>query len=227
MVTAIGSFTDALAFGALNDVLSSIHENNANGRPNQYEVQILPPPGKLATHNFREFSLKAEAVLMPGRSVSTQPQSADQLYGPVRELVTAPLYADEVTMTIQSPNGLDERMMLEKWQELAFSNDTYDVAYYKEYVGTLNIHLLDMNNRKTFGLQLIECFPKTITGLNLAYGPNTEIIKTNVAWSFREWKNLMLDGASQSLGEKLIDTATNTVERAITANVPSVLRKLF
>ena len=227
MVTAIGSFTDALAFGALNDVLSSIHENNANGRPNQYEVQILPPPGTLGGHNFREISLKAEAVLMPGRSVSTQPQSADQLYGPVRELVTAPLYADEVTMTIQSPNGLDERMMLEKWQELAFSNDTYDVAYYNEYVGTLNIHLLDMNNRKTFGLQLNECFPKTITGLNLAYGPNTEITKTNVAWSFREWKNLSLDGAGQGLAQKLIDTATNTVQRTITANVPSILRKLF
>ena len=227
MVTAIGSFVDALAFGALNDVLSLFHEENAYGRPNQYEVQILPPPGKLATHDFRSISLAAESVLMPGRSVNTQPKSADQLHGPTRELVTGPLYADEVTMTIQSPNGLDERMMLEKWQELAFSNDTYDVAYYNEYVGTLNIHLLDMNNRKTFGLQLIECFPKIITGLSLAYGPNTEITKTNVAWSFREWKNLMLDGGGQSLGEKLVDTATNTVERAITANVPSVLRKLF
>ena len=227
MVTAIGSFTDALAFGALNDILSLFHEENAYGRPNQYEVQILPPPGKLAGHNFRDISLAAESVLMPGRSVQTQPKSADQLYGPVRELVTAPLYADEVTMTIQSPNGLDERMMLEKWQELAFSNDTYDVAFYNEYVGTLNIHLLDMNNRKTFGLQLIECFPKTITGLNLAYGPNTEITKTNVAWSFREWTNLMLEGGGQTLGEKLVDTATDTVQRAITANVPSVIRKLF
>ena len=227
MVTAIGSFVDALAFGALNDVLSSIHENNANGRPNQYEVQILPPPGKLAGHNFRDISLAAESVLMPGRSVQTQPKSADQLYGPVRELVTGPTYADEVTMTIQSPNGLDERMMLEKWQELAFSNDTYDVAFYNEYVGTLNIHLLDMNNRKTFGLQLKECFPKTITGLNLAYGPSSEITKTNVAWSFREWTNLMLEGGGQTLGEKLVDTATDTVQRAITANVPSVIRKLF
>jgi len=227
MVTAIGSFTDALAFGALNDILSLFHEENAYGRPNQYEVQILPPPGKLATHDFRSISLAAEAVLMPGRSVNTQPKSADQLYGPTRELVTGPLYADEVTMTIQSPNGLDERMMLEKWQELAFSNDTYDVAFYNEYVGTLNIHLLDMNNRKTFGLQLKECFPKTITGLNLAYGPSSEITKTNVAWSFREWTNLMLEGGGQTLGEKLVDTATDTVQRAITANVPSVIRKLF
>ena len=227
MVTAIGSFTDALAFGALNDILSLFHEENAYGRPNQYEVQILPPPGKLATHDFRSISLAAEAVLMPGRSVNTQPKSADQLYGPTRELVTGPTYADEVTMTIQSPNGLDERMMLEKWQELAFSNDTYDVAFYNEYVGTLNIHLLDMNNRKTFGLQLKECFPKTITGLNLAYGPSSEITKTNVAWSFREWTNLMLEGGGQTLGEKLVDTATDTVQRAITANVPSVIRKLF
>ena len=226
MATGISAFTDALAFGALNDVLSLFHEENAYGRPNQYEVQILPPPGKLGGHDFRNISLKAESVLMPGRSVNTQPKSADQVYGPTRDLVTGPLYADEVTMTIQSPNGLDERMMLEKWQELSFSNNTYDVAYYNEYVGTLNIHLLDMNDRKTFGLQLKECFPKTITGVNLAYGPNTEIIKTNVAWTFREWTNLMLESQSQSLAEKLTDTVTDTVERAITANVPSVLRRL-
>ncbi len=226
MATGIGSFTDALAFGALNDVLSLFHDENAYGRPNQYEVQILPPGGKLAGHDFRAISLKAEAVLMPGRSVNTQPKSADQMYGPTRDLITGPLYADDVTMTIQSTTGLDERMMLEQWQELAFNKDTYDVAYYNEYVGTLNIHLLDMNDRKTFGLQLRECFPKTITGVNLAYGPNTEITKTNVAWSFREFVNLSLDGAGPGLAEKLVDTATQTVERAITANVPSVLRRL-
>ena len=227
MATGISAFTDALAFGALNDVLSLVHEENAYGRPNQYEVQILPPPGKLGGHNFRGISLKAEAVLMPGRSVETQPESAGQQYGPVREFVTGPSYAEDITMTIQSPNGLDERMMLEQWQEFAFNKDTYDVGYYKEYVGTLNIHLLDMNNRKTFGLQVTECFPKTITGVNLAYGPSSEIIKTNVAWSFREFTNLSLDGVGQGLGDKLIDTFTNTVERSITANVPSVLRKLF
>ena len=226
MATGIGSFTDAIAFGALNDVLSLFHDENAYGRPNQYEVQILPPGGKLAGHDFRAISLKAEAVLMPGRSVNTQPKSADQMYGPTRDLITGPLYADDVTMTIQSTTGLDERMMLEQWQELAFNKDTYDVAYYNEYVGTLNIHLLDMNDRKTFGLQLRECFPKTITGVNLAYGPNTEITKTNVAWSFREFVNLSLDGAGPGLAEKLVDTATQTVERAITANVPSVLRRL-
>ena len=226
MATGIGSFTDALAFGALKDVLSLFHDENAYGRPNQYEVQILPPGGKLAGHDFRAISLKAEAVLMPGRSVNTQPKSADQMYGPTRDLITGPLYADDVTMTIQSTTGLDERMMLEQWQELAFNKDTYDVAYYNEYVGTLNIHLLDMNDRKTFGLQLRECFPKTITGVNLAYGPNTQITKTNVAWSVREFVNLSLDGAGPGLAEKLVDTATQTVERAITANVPSVLRRL-
>lgn len=226
MATGIGSFTDALAFGALNDVLSLFHDENAYGRPNQYEVQILPPGGKLAGHDFRAISLKAEAVLMPGRSVNTQPKSADQLYGPTRDLITGPLYADDITMTIQSTTGLDERMMLEQWQELSFNKDTYDVAYYNEYVGTLNIHLLDMNDRKTFGLQIRECFPKSITGVNLAYGPNTEITKTNVAWSFREFVNLSLDGAGPGLAEKLVDTATQTVERAITANVPSVLRRL-
>ena len=47
-----------------------------------------------------------------------------------------------------------------------------------------------------------------------------------MAWSFREFVNLSLDGAGPGLAEKLVDTATQTVERAITANVPSTLRRL-
>jgi hypothetical protein len=95
MVTAIGSFVDALAFGALNDVLSIFHEENAYGRPNQYEVQIHPPRGAspaMGGHNIREFCLRAESLIMPGRSLSTQIASAGAITGPQREYVIEPLF---------------------------------------------------------------------------------------------------------------------------------------
>ena len=40
MATGLGTFADAVGFGLLNDVLASFGDQNAYGRPNQYEVQI-------------------------------------------------------------------------------------------------------------------------------------------------------------------------------------------
>ncbi len=240
MATGLSSFTDALAFGALNDVLSLFRDNNAYGRPNLYEVQIHTPTHlggggllnpkdrtELGTrHNVRDISLKAESLILPGRGLTTQAKSGDQLYGPIREVVREATYAEDITMTIQSTNGLDERIFFENWQEQAFNIRTHDAGYYYDYVGTLDIYLLDRDDRKTYGLRCHECFPKTIAGVNLAAGPSSEIIKTTVAWSFRNWENIGGE-EPKSLADKLFDTAVGTVERSITSNLPAVFRKLF
>ena len=75
----------------------------------------------------------------------------------------------------------------------SFNKDTYDVAYYNEYVGTMDIFVRYENNRKTFGLRIEECFPKSIAALELSAGPNTEIIKTSVEWMFRKFSPLDAD----------------------------------
>ncbi len=41
MTTAFSTFADSLSFGLLNDVLASFKDQNAYGRPNLYEVQII------------------------------------------------------------------------------------------------------------------------------------------------------------------------------------------
>tara|TARA_Y100001938_G_scaffold135000_1_gene196114 strand:+ start:203 stop:895 length:693 start_codon:yes stop_codon:yes gene_type:complete len=230
MTTGFGTFTDALGFGLLNDVLASFSDQNAYGRPNLFEVQIHPPvkPSSPAMggHNIREISLRAESFQMPGRSVQTQIASAGAITGPQREYVTEPLFAEEISMTFQATAGLDERKFFEQWQQLSYNKDTFAAGYYKEYVGTLDIYLLNQNNRKTFGLRVEECFPKSIAALELAAGPSTEITKTLVSWSFRKFEPLDAE-SKQSLGGTLVDTFTNTVERNLTKNIPAVVRKLL
>ena len=239
MATALSSFGDALAFGALNDVLSIFRDTNAYGRPNLYEVQIFPPNnlgggGKLNPksgaqrgHNTREISLRADSLILPGRGLTTQMKSGGGIYGPQREYVTEATYAEDISMTFQSSNGLDERTFFENWQEQSFNIRTHDVGYYFDYVGTVDIYLLNRENQKTYGLRCNEAFPKTIAGINLAAGPSSEIIKTTVSWSFRNWTNLAVEQATQSLADRLFDTALGTVERSISANLPAVVRRLF
>ena len=203
MATGLGKFADALGFALLNDILSSFRGGNAYGRPNLYEVQIHPPRGAspaMGGHDTRDISLRVESLQMPGRSLETQIASAGAITGPQREYVTQPLFADNVT--------------------------TFDVGYYDEYAGTMDIYLLDRNNKKTFGLKIEECYPKSIAALELAAGPSTEIIKTTVAWTFRKFSPLDAE-SQQSLGGTLIDTLTDTVERTLTRNASAVARKLL
>lgn len=239
MPSALSNFTDALAFGALNDVLSIFRSNDAYGRPNLYEVQIFPPnhlggggvlnPKDRAElgHNTREISLRADSLILPGRGLTTQQLSGGAQYGPMREIVTEATYAEDITMSFQASNGLDERTFFENWQEQAFNVSTHDVGYYYDYVGTMNIFLLNREFKKAYGLRINECFPKTIGGTNLAAGPSSEIIKTPVSWAFRNWENLAVEQQPTSLADRLFDTALGTVERSITANLPATLRRLF
>ena len=227
MTTAFSTFADSLSFGLLNDVLASFNDQNSYGRPNQYEVQIFSPqsPG-LGGHDVRSISLRAESLIMPGRSLQTQIASAGAITGPQREYVTEPLFAEDISMTFQATAGLDERKYFEQWQQLSYNVTTFDVGYYSDYVGTMNIFLLNQNNRKTYGLRIEECFPKSIAGLDLQAGPGTEIAKTTVGWSFRKWSPLDAE-SQQSLGGSLVDTFTQTVNRSLTKNIPAVVRKLL
>jgi len=129
-------------------------------------------------------------------------------------------------MTFQSTAGLDERKYFEQWQQLSYNVTTFDVGYYNDYVGTMDIYLLNQNNRKTYGLRIEECFPKSIAGLDLQAGPGSEITKTTVGWTFRKWSPLDAE-SQQSLGGTLVDTFTQTVNRSLTKNIPAVVRKLL
>ena len=45
---------------------------------------------------YREVSLRAESLIMPGRSLETQIASAGAITGPQREYVTQPLFAEKL-----------------------------------------------------------------------------------------------------------------------------------
>ena len=229
METGLGTFADAVGFGLLNDILASFSDQNAYGRPNLYEVQIHPPRGAspaMGGHNVQDISLRAESFQMPGMSVQTQIASAGAITGPQREYITEVLFAEEISMTFQATAGLDERKFFEQWQQLSYNVTTFDVGYYNDYVGTMDIFLLNQNNRKTFGLRVEECFPKSIAAVELQAGPSSDIIKTTVSWMFRKFSPLDAE-SQQSLGGTLVDTFTNTVERSLTRNIPAVVRKLL
>ena len=227
-------FIEAGAFGLLNDVLSLFHSNNGYAQPNRFEILILPPTKRALPPNsggvnnvfsgverksdIRSISLRCDSISLPGRNLSTMTDA--NIYGPTREIVEGVTFAEDINIVFNGSSSLDERVFFENWQRQAFNEETWDVEYYNDYVGEVEIYLLDKQEQRRYGLKLHEAFPKTIAANELSMGTSGEIIKTTVGFTFRFWSALSLEQQAPSLGDRMIETVVNVAERNLTRNIP-------
>ena len=226
------NFVESTAFSGLQEILSTFHSDSGHALPNRFEVLIHPPGNKLgsATDN-RQISMRCESINLPGRNLATLDDT--NIYGPTREIVNGVTYADEIIMTFQASAGLDERVFFEEWQALAFGNwdgdqgGNWNVKFYNDYIGHVDIYLLDKQDNRRYGLKLHEVFPKTISPIDLNQATNNEIVKLPITFSFRYWSTLDIERKMPNLTEKNFDTITTGVERQLQSNLPKVLTKLF
>ena len=110
---------------------------------------------------------------------------------------------------------------------MTFNPVTFDMQYYDDYVGTIDIHTLDEQERRRYGVRLMEAWPKTIGAQALSYGTRDSYQTIDVTIAYRYWINLNTETPNpKSLGTRIVERVANTVERRINANIPSVLRRL-
>tara|TARA_Y100000389_G_scaffold17141_1_gene15007 strand:+ start:351 stop:1058 length:708 start_codon:yes stop_codon:yes gene_type:complete len=234
---AVAQFLEGTAFGVLNDVLSAFRSNEGYALPSRYEVLIIPPAkigggnqenifaNKERGGNTQNISLRAESVILPGRTLTTSTDS--NIYGPDREIVEGVTFADEISVDFQASSGLDERVFFENWQRQAFNEQTFNIGYYRDYIGFMEVYLLDQQDRRRYGLRMEEVFPKTITASNLNYQAATEILKTNVQFTFRKWTNLDTNQTGNNVSNRIFNTVIRSVERNISRNLPRTLNRLL
>ena len=233
---AVAQFLEGTAFGVLNDVLSAFRSNEGYALPSRYEIVINAPAkigggqqenifaNKERSSDSRTISLRAESVILPGRTLTTSTDS--NIYGPDREIVEGVTFADEISIDFQASSGLNERVFFENWQRQAFDEKTFNIGYYRNYIGSMEVYLLDQQDRRRYGLRMEEVFPKTITASNLNYQAATEILKTNVQFTFRKWTNLDANQTSTDVTGRIFNTVIRGVERNISRNVPRLLNLL-
>ena len=234
---AIPNFLEGAAFGILNDILAGYRDNNGFAQPNKYEVLIFPPAklgggqnqnvfgGMERQSELRKISLRAQNVTLPGRNLSTAQES--NVYGPDREIVEGVTYADDISMSFQASSGLDERLFFENWQRQAFNEKTWNIGYYNDYIGHVEMYVLDKQDQRRYGIKLWEVFPKTIGASELAYDANDQIMLLPISFTFRYWTSLDQSQNPQiGIFDRVFDTVVNTAERNISRNIPKVLSRL-
>ena len=68
-----------------------------------------------------------------------------------------------------------EKLFFENWQRLAYNPETWTMEYYNDYVGNIKIFQLDEQDIRRYGVNLVECFPKTIAAQPIAYGSVNQV----------------------------------------------------
>ena len=161
-------------FGGLNAILQHNASRDGYSKANRYEVVIGLPSGtnnaeagdsaqsgnlisQLHGETARRISFRCDSISLPGRNLRTQMNG--NIYGPPHEMVQGQTFA-EVAASFYAGSDLAERYFFEEWQKVSYNPETYNINYYKEYVGAVEIYTLNEQNERTYGVRLEECFPK-------------------------------------------------------------------
>jgi len=200
-------------------MLATVAEGEGFARPTRFMVDFILPKGvktefvslglkqeterstligQLTEGNKIQRGLRAyvDSVDMPGRNLDTVDL---KIYGPKRQIVNGHSFSGEITMSVYCDKYMRQRSFFEMWQKAAFDQGTNNVHFYDEYTGGLRIYQLGAfsgnqdRDRIAYGVELFECFPKTISAVSYGHGQNDEIQKISVVLAFRNWINLTMD----------------------------------
>ena len=233
----LGSFIESAAYAALDEIFAEFRSDDGFARPTRYEVFFFPPVSRSQTNIFaqvmgqtvadqtaRKTALRCESFEFPGRNLDSAPDT--NIYGPEREIVQGYSYGD-VTATFQCSSDMKEKRFFETWQRLAYNPQTWSMQYYNDYTGSIKIFQLDETDRQRYGVELVECFPKTVAAQPIAYAAVNEIQKVSVTFAYRYWKDLNDEAdLPKPLTQRVAEAVLNTVESNIVSQIPKVLRKL-
>ena len=180
---------------SLNKFTSAISHGLA--RKNRYRVVLSGRGPELAGGFDPNIGLMCESIEFPGQNLQS---AADDLRnGPPREPVSAYNYASITASFICSEN-MQEKIWFEKWQSHILSQNSFEVGFYRDYVGEMTIHHLERaypeNPRYT--VQLFEVYPKNIAAQDMGYASNDAYQTVSVELQYHRW--IYVNAGTPALG---------------------------
>ena len=138
-------------------------------------------PGGLAD---REINMLCEAATFPGQNIRT---AGDGLRaGPAREVGQGVTYGP-ITLRFLCRPGQTEKKYFENWQEQMFNKLTWQVNYYKDYVGEIKLDQLDRFDRSRYSVTIYEAYPKIITAQDVSYQSDNAYQTLSVEFTYFYW----------------------------------------
>ena len=154
--------------------------------PNKFEVNFSNIPGQNERDNREQLSLMCDQVSLAGRDVQAV---LDLQYGVRRQVVyNAPSYTP-LSVSFICTDKMDEKRILDEWNNKCVSvGGGFNVAYYNDYIGELDVYVLDRSGKnRTYHMHYHEVYPKTVTAVELNHGTTNATLRVTAEIQYAFW----------------------------------------
>ena len=157
----------------------------------------IPVSGKymndLLSSYGRSVNINCDSIAMPTKQMQTQ----DVQYGsePVRTMVQTHEFPGTITASFYADKYLRERQFFEAWQKMCVGEHSHKANYYDSYIGKMHIYQLGSDNEisrdmPTYAIEAMEVYPFQIGSIDYGYGKVNEVVKINVEFAYKYWRNM-------------------------------------
>ena len=155
--------------------------------PNKFEVEFTKIPKEAGgAAEKTQLNLMCDQVSLAGRDVQAV---LDLQYGIRRQVVyNAPSYTP-LSLSFICTDNMEEKRILDKWNNKCVNTTgNFHVAYYDDYVGHLDIYVLDRSGKKrTYHMHYHEVYPKTVTAVELNHGTTNAAMRVTAEIQYAYW----------------------------------------
>ena len=178
------------------------YNNGQVNSPQQYDGVPMgdfdnPSSGKymndLLSSYGRSINIHCDSVTMPTKTLQTQAVQ----YGsePVRDMVQTHEFPGTITASFYADKYLRERSFFEAWQKMCVGEHTHKANYYDSYIGKMHIYQLGADGEvsrdmPTYAVEAMEVYPQQIGSIEYGYGKTNEVVKINVEFAYKYWRNM-------------------------------------
>lgn len=208
----------AKSFTKLENFLSEIR-SQYTPRSDRFEVVFNLPRALINRVNARQLSLYCEEAQIPGFSATNLPVKI----GAWTEYRTqnVEFLTTEMSFTFIIDEKWRVREAFEEWISLAGNPNSKEVGYYEDYVSTIDIKSLSVDNDVLAEWRLIDATPKLINLTPVSWG-NSGILRMSVSFSAKNWykRDAAQENAAAEASRLAADEAAGIQQSGIRRFVP-------
>jgi len=176
---------------AISDFIAKLDGLGGYAKRNRFTVQIIPPDSLVTNVSASAIEFLIKAISFPGRSFGSTTFRSGGKYG-----LEVPYEVTEepVAITFLGTNDWKARKFWYDWHEHIQSNSSYNMQYYKKFIGTVTISVYNEESQVAGGtsgtathkVTLHECWPKTIGAIELGW-ESGELVDFTVDIAYSWW----------------------------------------
>ena len=153
--------------------------------PNKFRVMFTRIPGS-KPEELAQMNLMCDQVSIAGRTVQS---TMNMEYGQRREIAyNGPTYTP-ITMSFLCSGIMMEKDILDKWNnKIVDIQNGYDVAYYDDYVGEMDVHVLGRDGTTDpYHIHYHEVYPKTVAAIEMNHATTNSTLRITAEMAYSYW----------------------------------------